>query len=57
MAYAGWLLRQNRAAEALGVVQGVREEKAKEEVGRKWRELLKANEQKEDEDEEMAVEA
>lgn len=63
VAYAAWLLKTGRASEAVGVVQGVRGEEAKEEVGRRWREVLDANDRervaaKEDDgDEVMEVEA
>ncbi|THH29933.1 hypothetical protein EUX98_g4250 [Antrodiella citrinella] len=43
VAYAGWLLRRDRAKEALDVVQSVRDEGVKEVVARRWRELLGAN--------------
>lgn len=43
VAYAGWLLRQDRAKEALGVVQSVRDGNVKEVVERRWRELLGAS--------------
>ncbi|TCD64878.1 U3 snoRNP protein [Steccherinum ochraceum] len=38
--YAGWLLKQKQATEALAIVQGVRGEGVKEQVAVRWRELV-----------------